>query len=356
MNEPTKILVIDDLETNLFMLAILLKREGLSVLTASSGTEGRRIARELRPDLILLDIVMPEENGFQTCELLKRDRRTASIPIIFLSALEDTESKMRGLRLGAVDFVSKPFMREEVLARIRPHLRLAKQEALLVRSLVQAATDPGAGEEESGTDRGFPWGELAAVPYRGDGFAVSSSLRLAEDISSLFFATPSGEVEEAQGRATVLQTLFSLTSTILCTPESSLRLMNSAFCELLPGTVSFPVGCCLYNRHSSRLSLVAGGSLWVFIADKLDVVESFEILGENFGGDPEALFSTLDRTVKQDLRIIISAGAGKIEEQDLRRAVVATLSLPLGDQVAELPRALLPDLLPLVGGVWGFST
>ena len=293
MSESATILVIDDLDTNLFMLSTLLKREGFSVLTAPSGPEGRRLAREERPDLILLDIMMPGENGFQTCDLLKRDRRTASIPIVFLSALEDTESRAQGLHLGAVDFVSKPFMREEVLARLRAQLRRVRLEPLLVRAHVEAfreaegaGADPVAGEPPDNFGN-----HVSAAHFGAGGAVVVHCAEVAPGISGVLFAVPAGDAAADARKGAVLRGLLDYNASVLNQPEDTFRLVNAEFCSLFPLREPLPACWCLVNRNSSRLTVVSGGPLRAFVADGADVIESVELGGDELGIAPEGPFS-----------------------------------------------------------------
>lgn len=122
--EGSRILVVDDIEENLKVLSETLIEEGFYPLQAKSGERAIQIAKKARPDLILLDIKMPEMDGFETIARLKADPETASIPVIFISALNQIEDKVKGFRQGAVDYVSKPFQKEEVIARVGTHLRL----------------------------------------------------------------------------------------------------------------------------------------------------------------------------------------------------------------------------------------
>jgi sigma-B regulation protein RsbU (phosphoserine phosphatase) len=126
-----KILLVDDNPTNLQMLFQLLEKSvGCKLLVAKNGENALAIARKTRPDLILLDIMMPGIDGFEVCRRLKADPATRPIPVIFLSALDETADKVKGLQLGAVDYVSKPFQAEEVTARVTTHLtvhRLSRQ-------------------------------------------------------------------------------------------------------------------------------------------------------------------------------------------------------------------------------------
>jgi len=118
------ILVVDDTPTNLEVLFGFLSNSGFKVLFAEDGESAIEKASYAVPDLILLDILMPGIDGFETCRRLKEHESTRSIPVIFLTALTDTVDKVRGFSLGAVDFVTKPLHYEEVLARVKTHLHL----------------------------------------------------------------------------------------------------------------------------------------------------------------------------------------------------------------------------------------
>lgn len=123
--ENVTILAVDDNPVSLKVLEWSLQNEGYRVLTASAGPAARKLASEQQPDLIILDIMMPEEDGFQVMEKLKKDSRTASIPVIFLTGRDELDTKLQGFDLGAVDFITKPFHGQEMLARVRLHLKLS---------------------------------------------------------------------------------------------------------------------------------------------------------------------------------------------------------------------------------------
>ncbi|MCB1914038.1 MAG: response regulator, partial [Rhodocyclaceae bacterium] len=141
------ILMVDDTPANLGVLYELLSEAGYDVLVAEDGESALERAAYARPDLILLDVMMPGIDGFKTCQVLKERPETWDIPVIFMSALSDTVDKIKGLRLGAVDYVTKPFQHEEVLARVHTHLtvqrlkrELAEREARLT-AIVTSAMD-----------------------------------------------------------------------------------------------------------------------------------------------------------------------------------------------------------------------
>ncbi|MEJ2406072.1 MAG: response regulator [Candidatus Thiodiazotropha sp.] len=119
-----KILVVDDNASNLRLLLELLTEKGYTVYAAISGELVLDFVKSRLPDLILLDIKMPGLDGYEVCRRLKANESTRSIPIIFLSALEDQRDKVKGFQAGGVDYITKPFQSEELLARVGVHLRL----------------------------------------------------------------------------------------------------------------------------------------------------------------------------------------------------------------------------------------
>ena len=128
------IIVVDDTPANLHLLTGMLKARGYKVRPVSSGKFALQTAQHDPPDLILLDIIMPEMNGYEVCECLKADEQLAGIPVIFISALNETMDKVKAFKVGGVDYVTKPFQFEEVQARVATHLELRRQKRLLQES------------------------------------------------------------------------------------------------------------------------------------------------------------------------------------------------------------------------------
>lgn len=140
------VLIVDDVPDNLDILCRSLGRADYDVLVATSGVQAIDIATRARPELILLDVMMPGMDGHETCRRLKAQESTRGIPVIFLTALTQPEQIVEGFRVGGIDYMTKPFHQEEVLVRIQTHLersRLASELARLNRELeaeVQART------------------------------------------------------------------------------------------------------------------------------------------------------------------------------------------------------------------------
>jgi len=126
-----KILVVDDEEKNLKLLSIILQSGNYDIQTATNGREALEKTREYSPDLILLDVMMPEMDGFETCRRLREDPDTRFIPVVMVTALGDQESRNRGLDAGADDFLTKPVDRTEVLIRAKNLLRVKEFEDFL---------------------------------------------------------------------------------------------------------------------------------------------------------------------------------------------------------------------------------
>jgi two-component system sensor histidine kinase/response regulator len=128
------ILVVDDTPANLRLLSEMLKAQGYKPRLVPSGKLALTAARAISPDLILLDIRMPEMDGYEVCERLKAEPKLKETPVIFLSALDETANKVRGFAVGGVDYITKPFQVEEVLARVETHLSLRRQTRQLEES------------------------------------------------------------------------------------------------------------------------------------------------------------------------------------------------------------------------------
>ncbi len=129
-----RILVVDDNPVNRKLLASIVQKAGYQVVTATGGKEALALARQQSFDLILLDIIMPEMDGFTVCKALQKDQQTSNVPIIMVSSLDVSETKIQCFELGAVDYITKPFHKGEILARIRSQLGIQNLTASLQKS------------------------------------------------------------------------------------------------------------------------------------------------------------------------------------------------------------------------------
>lgn len=148
------VLVVDDEPDNLHLTAEILRHQGLDLVSAADGPSGLRLATALRPDLILLDVRMLGMDGFQVCERLKADPTTRSIPVLFLTALDQFADKARGFAVGAVDYITKPCDPRELLLRVTNHLRPAQSSSAPPTTGPKASptAEPGLGAPERAAD------------------------------------------------------------------------------------------------------------------------------------------------------------------------------------------------------------
>ena len=123
---PAKILIVDDNPGNIRVLTETLEPEGHEIYAAAHADQALKLAGRVMPDLILLDVVMPGRDGFSICQILKADEATREIPVLFVTAKLETESILRGFRVGAVDYIPKPFQAEEVVIRVATHLKISR--------------------------------------------------------------------------------------------------------------------------------------------------------------------------------------------------------------------------------------
>jgi len=132
-----RILIADDTAASLSLLSDLLEPQGYEILEVSDGRAAIDLTHRAKPDLVLLDVVMPRSDGFTVCRALKADPETSDIPVIFITSRQSSEDIVRGFRLGAVDYILKPFHAEEVITRVATHLKLSR----MTRELIERNTE-----------------------------------------------------------------------------------------------------------------------------------------------------------------------------------------------------------------------
>lgn len=233
---PQKILIVDDHIVNRKLLVGILKKEGYKLIEAGDGKEAIEFALRELPDLILLDIMMPKKDGYEVCSELKSDSRSANIPIIFLSAKSGTKDKIKGLELGGADYVTKPFDRGEVVARVRAQLKirdltkkliLANEELIAKQELIDEDIIAAAGIQRSLLPPSPPSVDIIDVDWRflpcqkigGDIFNL---FRLDEDHWVIYMLDVSGHgVPSAMVAVSVSQMLHPHTGLLLEKPIQS---------------------------------------------------------------------------------------------------------------------------------------
>jgi sigma-B regulation protein RsbU (phosphoserine phosphatase) len=301
-NAPT-ILVVDDTTTNLDVVTSVLEAEGFRILTASDGPRARELTRADQPDLILLDVLMPGETGFETCAQLKSDPITADIPIIFLSSLDDVKSKVAGLKIGGVDYITKPMHGEEVLARVRVHLRIRETNRALVgqhRARLEQLRD--AQQAILARPDDCPEAKFAVYykPLEEAGGDFYDVVPLGAGIFGYFVADISGHGPSAAFLTSAVKALLRQYAGPVFSPEDTMRGVNSVMGQMLSEEQYLTACYARLNRQTRRLTVVSAGHPPLILVSGAGDARTVEL-----DSDPLGMFGAAILR-RQDLRV--SAG------------------------------------------------
>ena len=262
INQPVTILAIDDNLINLKMIEKSLSKEGYRVLSASNGPKGREMAVRDQPDLILLDIQMPGEDGFQVIRFLKDTPATASIPVIFLTGISEVNSKLKGFDLGAVDYITKPFHNLEVVARVRSHLKLSiatnsliAEQAHKLRQLTEAQVSMLPLPEQN-PDANFGVYYKALQEAGGDFYDI---LDISDHIKGYFVADFSGHDIKTSYMTASVKALLTQNCTPVYYPVESMKMINDVLVEIMPEGKYMTACYARLNRTTRSLTIVNAG-------------------------------------------------------------------------------------------------
>ncbi|MCG8639323.1 MAG: fused response regulator/phosphatase [Desulfobacterales bacterium] len=260
--QPYTVLAVDDNLLNLKLIEKSLTKEGYQIYSAQNGPDARAIANDKLPDLILLDIEMPGETGFDVIEKLKLNAETNSIPVIFLTGVSEVDAKLRGFELGAVDYITKPFHPLEVLARVRIHLKLS----IATNSLITGQADKlrqitEAQESMLPQPQDYPDQRFGAY-YRaleeagGDFYDI---LTISEKITGYFLADFSGHDIKTSYLTASVKALLAQNCTPVYSPAESIKMINDVLVEILPEG-KYLTACYIHiNRTTRKLTLINAG-------------------------------------------------------------------------------------------------
>ncbi len=264
MNNEKKlsILIVDDNPTNVMIIKTTLTKEGYQIYTALNGPDARKIANDKKPELILLDIKMPGEDGFEVIKKLKNDGATSSITVIFLTGVSEIDSKLEGFELGAVDYITKPFHPLEVLARVRLHLKLSiatnsliANQASKLKQITDAQTSMLIKPEEI-PDAVFGVYYHALNEAGGDFYEV---MTISEDIHGYFVADFSGHDISTSYLTSSVKALLKQNCSLIYKPEESIKMINDVLNEILPDGKYLTACYVRLNRKSKSMTIVNSG-------------------------------------------------------------------------------------------------
>lgn len=256
------ILVVDDEPINIMVLKGVLSKAGYCVHSAQNGATALELSRTLRPDMILLDVMMPGESGFDTCRKLKADAATAHIPVMFITSLGELACKLEGLDMGAVDYITKPFMAQEVLARVRSHMNFNLSQRTIINAQasrlgqVRSAQMALLVKPEALPQARFAVQFLPALEAGGDFYDV---VALGDGVCAYFLADVSGHDLGASFITSSLKALFRQHAVEGRTPAEILSSMNAILCDITTEEVYLTAVCLCLDRQRGTYSLASGG-------------------------------------------------------------------------------------------------
>lgn len=346
---PYTILSVDDHLLNLKLIEKSLSKEGYRTVSAENGPDAMAMALKEKPDLILLDIEMPGESGFDVIKNFKDTPETHAIPVIFLTGDTGVDSKLKGFDLGAVDYITKPFHPLEVLARVRLHLKLSIATNSLIATQAsrlkqvtqaQAALLPTPGDNP---DASFGIYYKALEEAGGDFYDI---LTISETITGYFVADFSGHDITTSFLTASLKALLVQNCTPVYTPAESMKLINDVLVAILPAG-KYLTACYLHlNRATKKMTMVNAGHPPVVFLPRREDPYLIATEGDVLGIFKDAQFGIRSCTVSKGDRFFIYSD-GLVESAENRTTWVsgAVGLLPVCRQLAKVPYEKVPTEL-----------
>ena len=359
MGSRPRILIVDDTPVNLELIENVLATEGFTTMTSLDGPKAVAMSRTERPDLILLDVLMPYESGFETCARLKSDPATADIPIIFLSSLDDAKSKVTGLKIGGVDYISKPVHGEELLARVRIHLRIAEVNRRLVREnreqmdALRVAQQGILISPDDCPEAAFGVYYSPLEEVGGDFYDV---VAIAPGVFGYFVADISGHGVSASFLTGAVKALLRRYASPMFSPEDTMRGVDSVMRQML-GEEQYLTACyAQLNHHTGRLSVINAGHPPLILVSATGETYTLELDSEPLGVFSSTVLQHRDLQLFSGDRFFLytdgfieglfGGGAGGGRGPGLEALVDACLrnrAAPLGEAPSLIAHQLWPD-------------
>ncbi len=343
-NRPPLVFVVDDDFTTVSAIQGILRRAGFHTAAAANVAEALHCIPLQHPDLVLLDVNLPDGSGFDICRSLKSDPSTSAAPILFISAEEDVATKVKGFEAGGVDYVTKPVTGAELLARVRMHLRQTKTRELLVelqaerlRSLAAAQMSVMPCPEEIPEAR-FQVCLHQVLAAGGDFYDVIPG---GEGLVDYLIADASGHDLAASFWTAALKALAAEYASPVYLPPEIVGAINGALCRVLPAGAFFTLIYARLNHRTGRLSLVSAGHppLILVHADG-SPVSVVRLEGDVVGSFRDAVFGSAELTIEPGDRMFLYSDGlietGGTQEDGISRLAQACMdrrSSPLAEMV-----------------------
>lgn len=340
------VLIVDDDSVTRGILSGILKKTGFATKSAADGCEGIALAQALSPDLILLDVHLPDMDGFTVCREIRGSPGTADIPILFISANDDVGAKVRGFEAGGVDYITKPLAGVEVIARVKTHLRLKHAYDTLVRLQAERVARLAASQQMIFPSPGSTPGARFSVSLKqvnGAGGDFYDVIPVGDYLTDYVVADASGHNLETALWTTAMKTLLHEHARALFDPPDILCSINRSLSRVMPEGLFFTAVYARLNRQTGRLTLVnAGHPPAVCLQRDKDPVVIWQT-GDVIGAFPNARFGATEVILTGGDRFFLYTD-GLIEKMGSQESGAARLAnqcrasreLPLDETVAKL--------------------
>jgi sigma-B regulation protein RsbU (phosphoserine phosphatase) len=350
------VLVIDDSVQVEKILRRFLEKQGYSVLGCRNGKDGYLLAKQKKPHMILLDVMMPGEDGFQVISKLKADAATMAIPVMFLTAKDDLKSKVDGFEYGAVDFIPKPFYPQEVEARVRTHLKLNRATNALINSQAAKLKEIENAQINlliSPDELPEAQFEVYFSAYMEAGGDFYEALNISNDIFGYFVGDISGHSIKTSYLTSSLKALLKQNCTPIYKPSESMQLINNILFHLLNGENYLTAIYAHVNRQAMEVTLVNAGHPPALYVPKEGKAKLIEMDGDIMGLFEESIFISTKFSVQKGDRFYLYTD-GLIEDPNeknvwtgqvkkLLKIVDLIRNLKLKDSIHEMTKRLQPD-------------
>lgn len=321
------VLVVDDDPVTVMMLEGILRNAGFETASGSDGGEAISKSLSLHPDLLLLDVQLPDMDGFSVCRTLRTDPRTAETPILFISANDDTVVKARGLEAGGVDYITKPLAGAEVIARVKTHLRLKHAYDTLARLQSERVERLAASQQMIlPTPNLLPEARFAVSlkQFHGAGGDFYDVIPVGDRLVDYIVADASGHDLETSLWTTAMKTLLHEHARSIFEPSEILKTINRSLCRVMPTGLFFTVLYARLNRQSGRLTVVNGGHPPAICVPRSDSFQVIEQTGDVLGAFADATFGATEALLRPGDRFFLYTD-GLVENGGDRDIGIASL-------------------------------
>jgi sigma-B regulation protein RsbU (phosphoserine phosphatase) len=329
MSNPTtaRILVVDDDVSSLLLLNSILRKDGFLVTCTATLEEGLAELRTSRPDLILLDIHLPDGNGIEWCRRIKQESFAVQTPVIFISVDSDMKTKLDGFEVGGADYVTKPYVAAEVLARVRTHLRmkyaydsLSRLQAERIARLAHAQKTIMPRPEDI-PDAGFA---VSMLPFHEAGGDFYDVIPIGEQIVDYVVADASGHDLDASFWTAAMKALLHEYAAEINSPADIMQSLNSSLSRIMPDGSFFTMIYARLNRRGGSLLLANAGHPPAVILRNDGLPARLEQTGDVVGAFKDAAFGLASLTLRPGDRFMMYSD-GLVETEGSRESGIMNL-------------------------------